>query len=92
MQRNESVTKFIGRMQAKRAEIDALGAGHEVTNRRFTMLYMNQLPSAYWREKDPSRLARALGVSNGNWKLSFERKVGTGVRGAIASLISLNSR
>lgn len=40
---------------------------------------------AYWRERDPSRLARALGASKGDWKLSFERTVGTGVRRAIAN-------
>lgn len=40
----------------------------------------------YWRERAPSRVARALGAQSNEWALSFEHKVGTGVLRAIANL------
>lgn len=40
----------------------------------------------YWRDRDPSRLARALGAPAGAWALSFERKAATGVHRATANL------
>lgn len=40
----------------------------------------------YWRHRDPSRVAVSLGATDGEWVVSFEKKLGTGVRGAIANL------
>lgn len=78
---------------ATRAEFEA-GSGGELgvdgTRGKMQALHSSSAFAcnvfAYWRERDPSRLARALGVSNGDWTLSFEKKVGTGVWRAIANL------